>query len=152
MFGPRASWYGKLAKFAAMATVSSSFLITIFSIPLLLLGCFSYSVYIWWSTGHNGCFHKVHSLHAFTGDDENFFGIACGLLSTASWQGDHTRFVVAAMPGMSAGNDEFNQPFSTDKVVFAAMVGNDDTMTFVRSLLIMMCEIGTYLTRAALTE
>ncbi|GJT92506.1 hypothetical protein Tco_1081351 [Tanacetum coccineum] len=50
------------------------------------------------SEGHNGWFYKMCSLYLFTGDDENYFSTTRDSLSIASWQGDHTQVVVAAMP------------------------------------------------------
>ncbi|GJQ89306.1 hypothetical protein Tco_0000445 [Tanacetum coccineum] len=40
---------------------------------------------------------KIHGLSLFEDDDDNGLFTMCGLPTTASWQGDHTQIVVAAM-------------------------------------------------------
>ncbi|GKD54573.1 hypothetical protein Tco_1287960, partial [Tanacetum coccineum] len=40
---------------------------------------------------------KIHGFSLFEGDDDNCLFTVCGLPTLASWQGDHTQVVVAAM-------------------------------------------------------
>ncbi|GJS42490.1 hypothetical protein Tco_0567533 [Tanacetum coccineum] len=43
---------------------------------------------------------KIHGLSLFEGDDDNCLFTVLGLPTPASWQGDHTQIVVAAMAGV----------------------------------------------------
>ncbi|GJU79996.1 hypothetical protein Tco_1282361 [Tanacetum coccineum] len=58
---------------------------------------------------------KIHGFSLFEGDDDNCLFTVCGLPTLASWQGDHTQVVVAAMAVVWHGVSEANfvEPMST---------------------------------------
>ncbi|GJS41455.1 hypothetical protein Tco_0566498 [Tanacetum coccineum] len=52
---------------------------------------------------------KIHGLSLFEGDDDNCLFTVLGLPTPASWQGDHTQIVVAAMAGVWHENGKLHE-------------------------------------------